>query len=109
MPMNYSPRLISLWVLSFSVGTSALAQDWPQWRGPNRDGKAVGFTAPQAWPKELKKLWTTPVGDGDATPALVGGKLYLFARAEGQEVVLCLDATTGKEIWRDHYATLGAD
>lgn len=37
-----------------AVGAScALAQDWPQWRGANRDAKASGFTAPKTWPKEL--------------------------------------------------------
>jgi outer membrane protein assembly factor BamB len=84
------------------VGASCLfAQDWPQWRGPNRDGKATGFAAPQTWPNELAQKWQTIVGAGDATPALVGDKLYVFAREGGDEVLLCLDAGTGTEIWRD--------
>jgi len=80
------------------------AQDWPQWRGPNRDGKVSGFTAPQKWPKELTQKWKVTVGQGDATPALVGDKLYVFTRQGEEEVTLCLDAGTGKEIWRDKYA-----
>ena len=44
------------------------AQDWPQWRGPNRDGKVSGFTAPQEWPNELTNKWKTIVGLGDSTP-----------------------------------------
>ena len=56
------------------------AQDWPQWRGANRDGKVTGFTAPQEWPKALTKGWTQKVGLGDGTPALVGDKLYVFTR-----------------------------
>ena len=109
--MNFSHRTLGVLTLSSLIcgASSAFAQDWPQWRGPNRDGKAVGFAAPTAWPSELKKQWTTVVGEGDATPALVEGKLYVFARAEGEEVALCLDATTGKEIWRDHYAAQVAD
>ena len=82
----------------------AVAQDWPQWRGPNRDGKVSGFTEPQKWPKELTQKWEVTVGAGDATPALVGDKLYVFTRQGGDEVTLCLDAGTGKEIWRDKYA-----
>ena len=82
----------------------ALAQDWPQWRGANRDGKAAGFTAPATWPKELTQKWKITVGKGDASPALVGDKLYVFARQEGDEITLCLDAKTGKELWRDKYA-----
>jgi outer membrane protein assembly factor BamB len=84
--------------------SSAIAQDWPQWRGANRDGAASGFVAPQTWPKTLNLKWKVKVGTGDATPALVGGKLYTFTRQEGDEVTICLDAASGKEIWKD---TLG--
>ena len=80
------------------------AQDWPQWRGPNRDGKVTGFSAPETWPKELTQKWKVVVGSGDATPALMGDKLYVFARQEADEITRCLDARTGKELWRDKYA-----
>jgi outer membrane protein assembly factor BamB len=82
----------------------ALAQDWPQWRGPNRDAKASGFTAPQTWPKELTQKWKVTVGLGDSTPALVGNKLYVFAREGDDEVIRCLDAANGKELWQEKYA-----
>lgn len=82
---------------------SASAQDWPQWRGPKRDAKATGFQAPKSWPKELTQKWKVPVGEGVATPALVGDKLYLFTRREGKETILCLDAASGKEQWQDKY------
>jgi outer membrane protein assembly factor BamB len=84
------------------------AQDWPQWRGPNRDAKATGFTAPKTWPNELTQKWKVTVGQGDATPALVGDKLYVFTRQEGNEVIRCLDAGTGKELWQDKYDAQGA-
>lgn len=86
-----------------SAGTVP-AQDWPQWRGPHRDGKVDGFTAPQKWPDTLTQKWKTTVGLGDATPALVGDKLYVFARQDTDEVILCLNAADGKEVWRDKYA-----
>ncbi|MEK7676477.1 MAG: PQQ-binding-like beta-propeller repeat protein [Verrucomicrobiota bacterium] len=86
----------------------ASAQDWPQWRGPNRDAKVAGFTAPKTWPQELAQKWKVTVGQGDATPALVGGKLYVFARQEASEVTLCLEAGTGKELWQDKYEAQGA-
>lgn len=79
------------------------AQDWPQWRGVNRDGKASGFTAPAEWPKELTEKWKVTVGLGNATPALVGDKLYLFARQGDDEIALCLNAADGKEIWQNKY------
>ena len=90
-------------VLAVSAGC-ALAQDWPQWRGANRDAKASGFTAPKTWPKELTQKWKVSVGLGDATPALVGDKLYIFARQGDDEVIRCLDAANGKELWQEKYA-----
>jgi outer membrane protein assembly factor BamB len=94
-------------LLAAAVGITALttsAADWPQWRGPNRDAVAVGFNAPATWPKQLTKKWTTPVGNGVATPALAGGKLYTFTWQNGKEIIRCLDADTGKELWKDQYA-----
>jgi len=95
--------LLALWVIALCAN-GAMAQDWPQWRGPNRDAKASGFEAPKTWPKELKQQWKVSVGDGVATPALVGDKLYVFGRQGGDEVLRCLEAATGKEVWQDKYA-----
>lgn len=81
-----------------------VGQDWPQWRGPDRDGKVAGFAAPKIWPEALGQKWKTTVGTGDATPALVGDKLYVFARQGEEEVALCLNAGDGKELWRAGYA-----
>jgi outer membrane protein assembly factor BamB len=100
------------WILSFLIGAtaaSAYAQDWPQWRGANRDAAVEGFTAPSVWPKTLAQKWKTSVGEGVATPALVGEKLFVFARQNDHEVISCLDAATGKEQWHDEYSALGAN
>jgi outer membrane protein assembly factor BamB len=86
----------------------ARADDWPQWRGPNRDAHAEGFKAPATWPKDLTKKWRVVVGDGVATPALVGDRLYVFSRQGGDEVTRCLDAASGKELWKDKYPAQGA-
>jgi outer membrane protein assembly factor BamB len=91
-----------LGILLLSAG-GALAQDWPQWRGPNRDNKVVGFVAPKSWPKELTKKWTAPVGVGEASPVLLGDKVFTFGRIDGNEVAICLDAATGKEVWKEKY------
>jgi outer membrane protein assembly factor BamB len=80
------------------------AADWPQWRGPNRDNKVAGFNAPAEWPKELMQKWKATVGLGDASPALVGSKVYLFTRQGGDEVTSCLDAASGNILWQDKYA-----
>src|SRR5437667_5861346 len=95
--------------LALAATTSyVLAQDWPQWRGANRDAKAAPFAAPKTWPKELTQKWKVAVGEGVATPCLVGDKLYVFTRQSGAEVTRCLEATTGKELWQEKYDTLGA-
>ena len=94
--------------LAFVVAGAAVAQDWPQWRGPNRDGRTIGFDVPAAWPKELTQKWRVEVGEGVSTPALVGTRLYVFSRQDGQEVTRCLDAATGKELWQDAYQAAGA-
>ncbi len=93
----------------FLITTAAIitltvhAEDWPQWRGPHRDAKVTSFKAPASWPKELKQQWKLSVGDGVATPALVAGKLYVFSRQDGDEIVRCLDAQSGKELWQNKY------
>jgi outer membrane protein assembly factor BamB len=87
--------------------TRASAQDWPQWRGPHRDAKVTGFTAPQTWPKQLTQRWRVVVGEGVATPALVGDRLYVFTRQSGDEVTRCLNTADGKEIWQDKYSVQG--
>jgi outer membrane protein assembly factor BamB len=94
--------VMAVWVVMLGM-TCVSGQDWPQWRGPNRDAKAADFNAPKTWPKELTQKWKVPVGGGDATPALVGDKLYVFTREGGDEVIRCLDAATGKEVWQDKY------
>ncbi len=79
------------------------AQDWFQWRGANRDGKVIGFIEPENWNIELTQKWKVNVGPGDSTTALVGDKLYVFVRQGDNEVILCLDANDGNELWRDQY------
>src|SRR6516165_12149905 len=80
------------------------AQDWPQWRGPHRDNKVPGFTAPATWPKTLTQKWKATVGLGDASPVLVGDKVYAFTRQGREEIITCLDAGDGKVVWQDKYA-----
>lgn len=97
-------RWFRLVVVGMGVLLQQAAADWPQWRGPNRDNKVSGFTAPATWPKELKQKWKTTVGLGDSSPALVENKIFVFTRQGGDEVTTCLDADTGKVVWQDKYA-----
>ena len=90
---------LSVLMLSMSV-LKGQAQDWPQWRGINRDGKVTGFKAPETWPQQLNQTWKVTVGLGDATPALLNNKLYVFTRQGENELLQCLDAATGKQVWQ---------
>ena len=76
--------------------------DWPQWRGPRRDG-SVAAALPAQWPEGLKKRWETPVGAGHASPVVSGNRVVVIAREGNQEIVRALDVVTGKEIWRTSY------
>ena len=87
-----------------TVFGQAKPSDWPQWRGPNRDGAVSGFVEPKAWPEALTQKWKVPVGIGYATPLLVGTRLYTFTRVEGDETLQAIDAATGKSVWRTAYA-----
>jgi outer membrane protein assembly factor BamB len=84
---------------------AALAEDWPQWRGANRDAHVEGFVAPKTWPKELAKKWTADVGAGVSSPVLVGNRLYAFGRIGGAETTTCLDADKGGVLWQDKSTT----
>jgi outer membrane protein assembly factor BamB len=98
---------ISLMVaLLAAIPADSLAQDWPQFRGENRDSKVTGFKAPASWPAELTQVWKVQVGTGDATPVLVGKKIYMNTRQGTDEVILCVDAVTGKELWRNQYPSI---
>lgn len=79
---------------------SVSAQDWPQWRGANRESILTDFDAPRAWPQELAQSWKVDVGLADATPALVNDRLYVFTRLGNREVLQCLNAATGAQIWQ---------
>jgi len=95
--------------LTLFLSSTVAAQDWPQWLGANRDARVADFQAPEKWPDELNEQWKITVGDGVSTPALVGKHLYVFARESGSEILRCLDAATGKELWQDRYDVLPAD
>ena len=79
------------------------AQDWPQWRGPARDGLIRAFREPASWPMTLTKRWNVEVGTGYATPLVVGDRLYVFTRQGENEVMTALDAASAKVLWRTSY------
>jgi outer membrane protein assembly factor BamB len=90
------------WTLVVS-GQNA-SPDWPQWRGPNRDGSIASFPEPNAWPERLTQKWKIEIGTGYATPIVVGNRVYAFSRQSDNEVVRAIDAASGKVVWESSYA-----
>ncbi|MFQ5865239.1 MAG: PQQ-binding-like beta-propeller repeat protein [bacterium] len=75
--------------------------DWPQWRGPNRDGISKETGLLKNWPKAGPKvLWRIPFGDGFSGISVSQGRAYTMYAKRKDEYVVCLDASTGREIWR---------
>jgi outer membrane protein assembly factor BamB len=98
------PRRLIPPILALFLTLPLTAQDWPQWRGPNRDGVAVGSRLPAKWPAAAPEpKWKAGVGDGYSGPAVVGNRVYILGREGKNERCLCFDAATGKELWKHEY------
>src|SRR5271169_5550191 len=89
--------------LGFVICGSLSAQDWTQWRGPNRDGVAATFHEPKAWPEKLTVKWKVAIGDGYASPLYANGRILEFARQGEEEVAMAIDPANGKILWRESY------
>src|SRR5580658_1780492 len=87
-----------------SLLVAACAEDWPQWRGPHRDGVAAGFPEPKAWPEKLTLKWKVAVGEGHSSPVVADGRIYIHARQGDREVVAALRPDNGQTIWQEGYA-----
>jgi outer membrane protein assembly factor BamB len=88
----------------YSQAGTVAAADWPQWRGPQRDGSVGSFTPPASWPDTLTQRWKVDVGLGYATPLVVGNRIYMFSREGDDEVLRALDPASGAVVWRTAYA-----
>ena len=93
-------RISSIFALTLAAG-AAFAADWPQFRGPNRDGISRDTGLLKAWPSGGPRvLWKVPLGEGYSGLTVAGGRLYTQVGKGKDDLVLALDAKTGKELWR---------
>jgi outer membrane protein assembly factor BamB len=84
--------------------------DWPQFLGPARDGVYLGPGLTAGWPKEgPQRVWQKSVGRGFSGPVVQEGNLILFHRLGDKEVVNCLKAADGAQVWEFEYATAYRD
>ncbi len=100
-----SPKLLLLTVTFLASTLMTRADDWPQWRGPQRTGVSKETGLLKDWPKEGPRLlWkVNHVGGGYSTPSVANGRIYLIGSRGpdkmAEEFAIALDAKDGKEIW----------
>ena len=91
--------VVSILLCSGILTTSAT--EWPQWRGPNRDGVSDEVGLLKEWaPNGPKMLWKISLGEGFSGISVSQGRVYTMLSKGDDEFVVCLDAADGQEIWR---------
>ena len=106
----YSNYGVCVFCFVVSAGASLIAQDWPQFMGPNRDGVYEGPRLAREWAGESpRELWRQSVGEGFAGPVVVNGRVLLFHRVAGEEILEAFMADTGERVWRYAYPTTYRD
>ena len=104
-PKTFTLRLLCVLCAS-AVNPSSHAENWPQWRGPDRSGIVTDQNLAQSWPAAgPTELWRATTGPGYASPVAFDGRVYLFYLdpAKAQDVLEAFDAATGKRVWRQGY------
>ena len=84
----------------FCLSVSALADDWPVWRGPNQDG----ISKEKGIKPSTKIAWKKNVGEGYSAVTVCDGKLLTAGHKGGKDTIYCLDPATGREIWKYSYS-----
>jgi outer membrane protein assembly factor BamB len=102
--------LLGFFVAALS-STGLLAADWPQWRGPNRDGKSAETNLLKSWPQEGPKLvWESDkAGTGYGSPAVIKDKIYLIGgsspKSDSKDSLICMSAKTGDVLWSKQFGS----
>src|SRR4051812_44770911 len=92
--------LLALLLGGLISASSLRAEDWPQWRGPARDGHVPdGVAIPEKLPGSANIVWHIPAGFGLASPVVAGGRVFYVDTMDGKEAVHAVDAATGKAVW----------
>jgi outer membrane protein assembly factor BamB len=99
-------QTVAVAILALAAGVPAIAVDWPQFLGPDRNGTYSGPPLSETWGASGPKVvWRKQVGQAFAGPAVVQGRVLLFHRVGNEEVLESLDAKTGAPGWRYAYPT----
>src|SRR5687767_5495670 len=97
------------WVIVLAVAvafaSSAVAEDWPCWRGPRGDGTSLETRVPTRWSDAENVHWKVPIaGKGHSSPIVVGDRVFLTTAIEDQQkrLLICFDRRSGKTLWERH-------
>lgn len=92
---------LSMALASCLLAGAALAADWPQFRGPNRDGISRETGLLKSWPAGGPKvLWKIPMGEGYSQPAVSKGRLFILYGEGSNDYAAAYDAATGRQLWK---------
>ncbi len=95
---------VTLAAVGFLLAVSAAGQaQWPQWRGPTRDGSVAAPPRGEDWPERAALLWEREVGEGYSGPVVAGNRIWVHARRGGRELVTSLALADGEELWTRSY------
>ncbi len=107
MPSRYATIALSVAGTAFCVFLNVArvnGDDWPRWRGPHGDGIARETGLLKEWPEQgPKQLWKADLSGGFSSVVVADGRLFTQTKEANEEVVVCLDAATGKDLWRYRY------
>ena len=115
MPSNLSLKIATLLSSACIIGAAHAADvasaDWPQWRGPVRDGLSTETGLLKAWPAEgPKQVWkATGLGIGYSSISVAGGKIFTMGDAAESSQVLAYDVATGKQLWTAKVGKIGGN
>ncbi len=99
--MTRGSRIFITTVLFVSMAAIVSAADWPQYRGPNRDGRSSEVGLLTSWPESGPEvLWRTALGSGYSGLAVADGRVFTMFGAGGREYAAAFDRGTGRELWR---------
>src|SRR4051812_35941857 len=104
-PMIRLAALVAVALLLIG-GACVVAQDWPQFLGPSRNGVYAGTNIAKTWPAEGPPIrWKRKVGQGFSAPVAASNKVILFHRLAGKETIECMDMEKGGTLWSSGYPT----
>lgn len=94
-------KKVIIFILFFTVGLGLSADDWQQWRGPNRDGISREIGLLQAWPSAgPERIWLSrDIGIGYSAPVVAEGKIFIMGTKDGKEQLFAKEAKGGKTLW----------